>query len=99
MVKEPYQAIRRPRVTEKSTILREKLSDLYVFEVHPALNKQGIKFSVEQLFGVRVASVRTQNVMGKMKRVGRSLGRRPSWKKAYVKLRDGEKALEFFEGT
>ena len=99
MITEPYQAIRRPRVTEKSTILREKAPGLYVFDVRPALNKQGIKAAVEKLFGVKVASVRTQNVMGKKKRMGRSVGRRPGWKKAYVTLRDGEKPLEFFEGT
>ena len=98
MIKEPFRAIRRPRITEKTTLLRERDASLYVFEVDRALNKQEIKMSVEKLFNVKVESVRTQNVKGKMKRVGRSLGRRPSWKKAYVKLREGEQTLEFFEG-
>lgn len=99
MIKEPYQAIRRPHVTEKTTLLRERASGLYIFEVDPALNKLEIKSCVEGLFGVKVTSVRTQKVIGKWKRVGRNIGRRPSWKKAYVQLRDGEKPLEFFEGT
>lgn len=99
MIKEPYQAIRRPRITEKATLLREKHAGLYVFEVHPALNKIEIKTCVEKLFGVKVASVRTQRVEGKWKRVGRSFGQRPDWKKAYVQLREGEKTLEFFEGA
>jgi len=99
MIKEPYKAIRRPRITEKSTTLRETFPDLYVFEVDPALNKQEIKAAVEHLFKVKVASVRTQRAQGKMKRVGRSVGRRPSWKKAYVQLREGEKTLEFFESA
>ena len=99
MIKDAYQAIRRPRITEKTTLLREKQEGLYVFEVQPALNKLEIKSCVEALFGVKVASVRTQKVLGKMKRMGRNIGRRPSWKKAYVKLREGEKSLEFFEGV
>jgi large subunit ribosomal protein L23 len=99
MIKHAYQAIHRPRVTEKTTILREKSPGLYVFEVQPDLNKLEIKASIEKLFGVKVVSVRTQLVRGKMKRMGRNLGKRPNWKKAYVQLREGEKALEFFEGT
>jgi large subunit ribosomal protein L23 len=98
MIKDAYKAIRRPRITEKTTILREKREGLYVFEVMPELNKLEIKACVEQLFGVKVASVRTQVVRGKMKRMGRSLGKRPNWKKAYVQLGEGQKALEFFEG-
>ena len=99
MIKKPYQAIRAPRVTEKSTILREKSPGLYVFEVRDKLNKLEIKACVEEMFGVKVASVRTQQMRGKMKRMGRSYGKRPNWKKAYVQLRDGEKQLEFFEGA
>ena len=99
MIKEPYQAIRRPRITEKTTLLREKTERLYVFEVDLALNKLEIKSAVEKLFGVKVASVRTQKVVGKWKRVNRSFGQRPSWKKAYVQLRAGEKPIEYFEGS
>ena len=97
MIKEAYQAIRKPRVTEKSTILREKNADLYVFEVQEQLNKLEIKACVERLFGVKVQAVRTQTMRGKMKRMGRSFGKKPNWKKAYVQLREGEKQLEFFE--
>ena len=99
MIKEAYQSIRRPRITEKTTTLREKSARLYVFEVDPALNKLEIKACVEKMFQVKVASVRTQRVLGKFKRVGRSYGRRPSWKKAYVQLKSGEKPIEFFEGA
>lgn len=99
MRKQAYQSIRRPRITEKTTILREKSERLYVFEVDPALNKLEIKSAVEGLFGVKVDHVRTQNVRGKWKRVGRSFGQRPNWKKAYVQLREGEKPIEFFEGS
>ena len=99
MIKDSYQAIRRPRVTEKSTVLREKSEGLYVFEVQEQLNKLEIKACVEKLFGVKVAAVRTQLVRGKMKRMGRSIGKTPNWKKAYVQLREGEKSLEFFESA
>jgi large subunit ribosomal protein L23 len=99
VIKEAYQTIRRPRITEKTTRLRKKAVRLYVFEVDPALNKLEIKAAVEQLFRVKVESVRTQNVRGKWKRVGRSLGKRSDWKKAYVQVREGEKPIEFFEGS
>ena len=99
MIKHAYQSIRRPRVTEKTTILREKREGLYVFEVTTNLNKLEIKASIEKLFDVKVASVRTQLVRGKMKRMGRYEGKRPNWKKAYVQLREGQKSLEFFEGN
>jgi len=99
MIKEAYQALRRPRLTEKAILLREKHPGLYLFEVHPALNKIEIRACVEKLFGVKVASVRTLHVEGKWKRVGRSFGQRADWKKAYVQLREGEKTLEYFEGA
>jgi large subunit ribosomal protein L23 len=62
-------------------------------------NKSEIKRAVEQLFKVKVESVRTQNKVGKWRRVGRSLGQRSGWKKAYVKLREGEKMIEYFEAV
>ena len=99
MIKEAYQALRRPRLTEKAIILREKHPGLYVFEVHPALNKIEIRAVVEKLFSVKVDSVRTLHVEGKWKRVGRSYGQRADWKKAYVQLKTGEKTLESFEGA
>ena len=94
----PTQVIRRPRVTEKTTILREDGRTL-VLEVAAAANKIQIRRAVEALFGSKVADVRTTTVLGKIKRQGRFAGRRPDWKKAYVRLRDGEKLPEFIEGA
>ena len=85
----------RPVVTEKSTHLSE-VENTYVFEVGARANKQEIKAAVESLFGVTVADVRTLNVRGKTKRFGRFFGKRSNWKKAYVKLADGD-FLNFFE--
>ena len=62
-------------------------------------NKVEIKKAVEQLFKVKVESVRTQNMVGKWRRVGRSQGQRSDWKKAYVKLKEGEKMIEYFEAA
>jgi large subunit ribosomal protein L23 len=90
--------IRRPLVTEKTTILREDGRTL-VLEVAAAANKIQIRRAVEALFGSKVADVRTTTVLGKIKRQGRFAGRRPDWKKAYVRLRDGEKLPEFIEGA
>jgi large subunit ribosomal protein L23 len=67
-----------------------------VFQVRPDANKIEIKRSVEQLFKVKVLKVRTTNVLGKTRRVGRSFGRRPSWKKAYVTLAEGQR-IDFFD--
>ena len=94
----PTQVIRRPLVTEKTTILREDGRTL-VLEVAAAANKIQIRRAVEALFGSKVADVRTTTVLGKIKRQGRFAGRRPDWKKAYVRLRDGEKLPEFIEGA
>jgi large subunit ribosomal protein L23 len=90
--------IRRPLITEKTSILREDGRTL-VFHVAPGANKVEIKRAVEQLLGSKVASVRTNIAHGKIKRQGRYAGRRPDWKKAYVKLREGEKMPEFLEGA
>lgn len=90
--------IRRPLVTEKTTILREDGRTL-VLQVAADANKVQIRRAVETLFGSRVADVRTTTVRGKIKRQGRFAGRRPDWKKAYVRLRDGEKLPEFIEGA
>jgi large subunit ribosomal protein L23 len=69
------------------------------FEVDRRANKNEIKKAVEQLFNVKVERVRTQNKRGKTRRVGRSEGKKKDWKKAYVKLKEGEKMLEFFEAV
>ncbi len=90
--------IRRPLVTEKSTILREDGLTL-VLQVATHANKVQIRQAVEQLFGSKVAEVRTTSMRGKLKRQGRFVGRRPDWKKAYVRLKDGEKLPEFIEGA
>jgi large subunit ribosomal protein L23 len=90
--------IRRPLVTEKTSILREDGKTI-VFEVAREANKVEIKRAIEQLLGAKVASVRTSLVHGKIKRQGRFAGQRSDWKKAWVRLRDGEKVPEFMEGT
>ena len=90
--------IRRPLITEKTSILREDGRTL-VFQVAPGANKTEIRRAVEQLLGSRVDSVRTSLSHGKVKRQGRFAGRRPDWKKAYVKLREGAKIPEFLEGA
>ena len=95
-MKNLHDVLRRPLITEKSTILKETQRSL-CFEVHRDATKPEIKKAVETLFGVKVEDVRVANVHGKVKRQGRYQGRRPDWKKAYVVLREGEKMVEFFE--
>ena len=90
--------IRRPLITEKTSILREDGRTI-VFHVAPGANKIEIKRAVEQLLGAKVASIRTSIAHGKIKRQGRYAGRRSDWKKAYVKLRAGQKMPEFLEGA
>jgi large subunit ribosomal protein L23 len=90
--------IRRPLITEKTTIARER-SLVVVFEVARDATKVDIKNAVEKLLGSKVASVRTQLMHGKFKRQGKFEGQRPDWKKAWVRLREGEKVPEFLEGA
>ncbi len=90
--------IRRPVVTEKSLAQREATNTL-VFEVARDATKLEIKRAVERLLGSKVAEVRTVDRHGKMKRQGRFVGQRPDWKKAWVRLREGEKVPEFLEGA
>jgi large subunit ribosomal protein L23 len=92
------QIIRRPLVTEKSTIQRE-MGNVIAFEVDGNANKIEVKRAVEELFKVKVEEVRLFNVRGKMKRMGRYVGKRRDWRKAYVRLKAGEKAPEFIEGV
>ena len=94
----PTDVIRRPLVTEKTTVARER-SLVVVFEVARDATKVDIKRAVESLLGSKVESVRTQIMHGKIKRQGRFSGQRPDWKKAWVRLRAGEKVPEFLEGT
>jgi large subunit ribosomal protein L23 len=90
--------IRRPLVTEKTTILREDGRTI-VFQVATGANKIEIKQAIEKLLGSKVESIRTAMAHGKVKRQGRFSGRRPDWKKAYVRLKLGEKIPEFLEGA
>ena len=93
------QIIRRPLVTEKSTLQRETGANVIAFEVDPKANKIQVKHAVEELFKVKVDEVRLFNVRGKVKRMGRFEGKRRDWRKAYVRLKAGEKAPDFIEGV
>jgi large subunit ribosomal protein L23 len=95
-MKNLHDVIRRPLLTEKSTLLKEAQQTL-VFEVHRDATKPEIKKAVEALFETKVKDVRVANVHGKVKRRGRHAGRRPDWKKAFVVLKKGAKMVEFFE--
>ena len=97
-MKSAYQILRRPVITEKGLAIKENQNTL-VFQVAVNANKIDIKKAVESLLGSKVESVRTALAHGKMKRQGRYVGRRPDWKKAYVKLREGEKLPEFLQGA
>ncbi len=90
--------IRRPLITEKTTLQRE-LANTYAFEVAMGANKIEVRKAVEAQFKVKVAEVRLARMHGKERRQGRYAGHRPDWKKAYVRLAEGEKAIEFFEGA
>jgi large subunit ribosomal protein L23 len=96
-MKEAQKIILRPLITEKSTQQKEG-SNQYVFEVHRDANKIEIQSAVERLFKVKVSQVRTSNVLGKVKRVGKKYGKRQDWKKATVTLKEGDR-IEFFEGA
>ena len=90
--------IRRAVITEKSSILRED-GQILVFEVAKGATKVDIKRAVEQLLGAKVAKVRTAISHGKVKRQGHYFGQRPDLKKAYIRLKPGEKTPEFLEGA
>jgi large subunit ribosomal protein L23 len=92
------EIIRRPLITEKTTVIREDGRTL-VFQVATDANKIDIKRAVEALLGSKVESVRTSLAHGKFKRQGRYIGRRSDWKKAYVKLREGEQLPDFLQGA
>ena len=92
------EVIRRPLITEKTTVMREEGLTI-AFQVAMSATKVEVKQAVEQLLKTKVASVRTLISYGKTKRQGRFVGQRPDWKKAYVRLRNGEKMPEFLEGA
>jgi len=91
-----HEIIVRPHITEKTSAAYQDRTE-YTFEVHPDASKQQIRAAIEELFGVKVTDVWTSNQRGKEKRMGRNVGRRPNWKKAIVKLREGD-TIEIFEG-
>ncbi len=89
-----FEVIRRPLITEKGLQLKETEGSL-VFDVAPTASKTEVKQAVESLFKVKVDSVRTANVAGKERRRGKFAGYKPDWKKAYVRLKSGEKMPEY----
>ena len=95
-MKSAYQIIRRPVITEKGLSVKEAESTL-VFEVAAKATKTEIKEAVQSIFKVKVDSVRTANFEGKERRRGRFAGYRPDWKKAYVRLKSGEKMPEYVQ--
>ena len=101
-----WDILKSPVVTEKSVILREESTDensdrntgqVLTFRVERTAGKLDIKKAVEEIFNVKVASVRTVQYEGKVKKRGRHEGRRPNWKKAYVTLKKGEPMVDYAE--
>lgn len=90
-----YEVIKRPLVTEKTSLAKEANS-VIAFEVSRDANKIEIKDAVQKIFNVTVDDVKTVNVAGKVKRVGKNIGKRSNWKKAYVTLAEGSN-VDFFE--
>ena len=95
---DPYKIIFRPVITEKSTLLKEKNREI-CFEVNKHANKIEIKEAAELLFKVKIERVRTISKKGKKRRVGRNEVWKRDWKKAYVKIKEGEKMIEYFEAV
>ena len=94
-MRDPRTVVRRALITEKGTVLRE-VRNQYLFEVLREANKIDIKRAIEAIFHVKVASVRTQQMLGKVRRQGRFVGKRSDWKKAIVTLKPDQK-IELFE--
>lgn len=92
-----YEVLKRPILTEKSAYQSDELNR-YTFEVDVRANKHQVRQAVEEVFDVKVVDVNMMNVRGKTRRLGRHMGRRPSWKKAIITLADGE-SISFFEGV
>lgn len=92
----PHDIIIKPIITEKS--MEDMAEGKYTFMVDRKSNKTEIKKAVETVFDVKVEKVNTMNMLGKMKKQGYTSGRRSAWKKAIVKLVEGSKGIEFFEG-
>lgn len=94
-MKDLSQVVRKPLVTERFAELRER-DNKFIFEVHPDANKHEIRQAIEHYFGVKVTDVRTMNVRGKVKRLGRFSGKRADWKKAIVTLSEGD-SIDLFD--
>ena len=92
-----FDVLRAPQMSEKTLSLKEEANQ-FAFEVDPRANKIQIKESIEKSYKVSVLKVRTMNVRGKKKRLGRYQGRKSSWKKALVTLKEGD-TIEYFEGA
>ena len=92
-----FDVLRLPKLTEKTLQLKEEFNQ-FMFEVDPKANKIQIKESVEKAFKVEVLKVRTMNIRGKKKRLGRHQGRKSNWKKALITLKEGQ-TIEYFEGA
>ena len=91
-----YQVIKEPHITEKANLQKGEGNQVS-FKVHKQANKIEIRHAVEVLFKTKVLNVRTMNMQGKSRRMGKHVGRKPSWKKAIVQLAPGQN-IEFFEG-
>jgi large subunit ribosomal protein L23 len=96
-MKGPQDIIKAPLISEKGTALAET-SNQVLFKVRTDANKIEVKQAVEALFKVKVVQVRMARYLGKMRRIGRNIGRRPAWKKAYVTLKEGDR-IDFFGGA
>ena len=95
-MRDPHDIIKRPIITEASM---DAMADKkYTFVVDKKSNKTEIKNAVEKIFGVKVESVNTMNMLGKKKRMGMNVGKRADWKKAIITLTEDSKTIEFFEG-
>jgi large subunit ribosomal protein L23 len=96
-MKSLQDVIQAPLISEKGTQLTESANQV-LFKVRPDANKIEVKQAIETLFKVKVVQVRMARYLGKVRRIGRNMGRRPDWKKAYVTLKDGDK-IDFFGGA
>ena len=96
-MKSPQDVIQAPLISEKGTQLTESANQV-LFKVRPDANKIEVKQAIETLFKVKVVQIRMARYLGKVRRIGRNMGRRPDWKKAYVTLKDGDK-IDFFGGA
>ncbi len=95
-MRDVWRILRRPIITEKGVDQKDNRRTL-VFEVRRDATKTEIRDAVQKVFKVKVASVQTANFVGKERRRGRFTGYRRDWKKAYVRLKEGEKMVEFAE--